>query len=153
MFEIQSPENMANLGGNVLNKRTHASPKWGETRYILYPETSKRLIIMESLNRHANCSLPFANCYLLIANCPFQSLLYVNGFTRESAPCGYFSWAPKGYSLLIPLAVSFCWTHLLLLYNLPDYNSSFPGSETVQQLAIGNQHLAMDNQNLAIGNQ
>ena len=31
---------------------------------------------MESLNRHANFSLPFAN--LLFANCPFQSLLYVN---------------------------------------------------------------------------
>ena len=39
---------------------------------------------MESLDRHANCSLPFANCYLLIANYPFQSLLYVNGFTRQS---------------------------------------------------------------------
>ena len=39
---------------------------------------------MESLNRHANCSLPIAKCYLLIANCPFQSLLYVNGFTRQS---------------------------------------------------------------------
>ena len=44
---------------------------------------------MESLNRHANCSLPIAKCYLLFANCPFQSLLYVNVFTCQSTSSVY----------------------------------------------------------------
>ena len=53
-------------------------------------------------------------------------------------PCDYFSLAPKDTVHYSPRC-------FILLNTLPDYNSTFPGSGTVQQLAIGNQHLAISN--------